>query len=162
MATTVSKKRNDLLAKLGADEIIDYHTQKIEDVLSDYDIVLDTLGAAVHEASYKILKKGGTLVSVLGIPDNETIAEFSSSFIVKLIAWRHNRKMNKQAARSGANYRHHLMYSDGGQLAEIAESIEAGKIRAVIDSTFPLDQLRAAFERSMTGRAQGKIVISID
>ena len=57
VATTASKKRNALLTELEADEIIDYHSQNVEDELSDYDIVLDTLGASVHDASYKTLKK---------------------------------------------------------------------------------------------------------
>jgi len=162
VATTASKKRNALLTELGADEIIDYHSQNIEDVLSDYDIVLDTLGANVHDASYKTLKKGGVLVTVLGIPDNETIAEYNANFVVKLVARLHNSKMHKHAAKYGAVYKHHLMYASGVQLALIAKLIEAGKIKAIIDSTYPLDHVQAAFERSMTGRAQGKIIITMD
>ncbi len=162
IATTASKKRNALLSELGANEIIDYHTQNIEDVLSDYDIVLDTLGPSVHTASYKTLKKGGVLVTVLGIPDNETIAEYGANFMVKIVARMHNKKMHKLAAKHGALYKHHLMYASGSQLAEIAKLIEAGKIKAIIDSTYPLDQVQAAFERSMTGRAQGKIIITMD
>lgn len=162
VATTASKKRNALLTELGADEIIDYHSQNIEDVLSDYDIVLDTLGADVHDASYKTLKKGGVLVTVLGIPDNETIAEYNANFVVKLVARLHNKKMRKLAAKHGATYKHHLMYASGSQLAQIAKLIEAGKIKAIIDSTYPLDHVQAAFERSMTGRAQGKIIITMD
>jgi len=162
VATTASKKRNDLLTELGADEIIDYHSKNIEDVLSDYDIVLDTLGTSVHDASYKTLKKGGTLVTVLGIPDNDTIAEYGANFIVKFVAKLHNSKMQKRAASYGAIYKHHLMYASGSQLAEIAKLIEAGKIKAIIDSTYPLDHVQAAFERSMTGRAQGKIIITMD
>ncbi|MCF6220568.1 MAG: zinc-binding dehydrogenase, partial [Robiginitomaculum sp.] len=57
-------------------------------------------------------------------------------------------------------YKHHLMYASGAQLAEIAKLIESGKIKAILDSTYPLDQVQAAFERSMTGRAQGKIIIT--
>ncbi len=162
VATTASQKRFALLKELGADVIIDYQSQKIEDELSGYDIVLDTLGEAVHEASYKVLKPGGVLVTVLGIPDNETVGEYTSGFIVKLVARLHNNKMEKQAKKHGAIYKHLLMYADGGQLSEIAALIEAGKIRAIIDSTFTLDQVQAAFERSKTGRSQGKIVVTID
>jgi NADPH:quinone reductase-like Zn-dependent oxidoreductase len=161
VATTASKKRNELLLGLGADEIIDYHSTKIEDVLSGYDIVLDTLGESVHEASYKTLKKGGVLVTVLGIPDNEVIADYGANFIIKIVAKLHNSKMRKSAAKYGASYKHHLMYASGTQLTEIAKLIEEGKIKAIIDSTYPLDQVQAAFARSMTGRAQGKIIITM-
>ena len=161
VATTASKKRNDLLLELGADEIIDYHSQNIEDVLQDYDIVLDTLGTDVHEASYQILKKGGVLVTVLGIPENDTLAEYHANFVVKLVARLHNRKMHKQAAKHGAVYKHHLMYASGEQLNQITQLIEAGKIKAIIDSTFALENVQAAFERSMAGHAQGKIVVTM-
>ncbi len=162
VATTASKKRKTLLTKLGADEIIDYHNQAVENVLSDFDIVLDTLGESVHKASYKTLKQGGVLVSVLGIPDNETVADYDANFIVKLVARLHNRKMHRQAAKYGAKYKHHLMYANGAQLVEITKLIEAKKIVAIIDSTFPLDQVQAAFARSITGRSQGKIIITMN
>ncbi len=162
VATTASKKRKALLAELGADEIIDYHSVNVEDVLNGYDIVLDTLGETAHAASYKTLRKGGVLVSVLGIPDNEVIADYGANFVVKFVAKLHNHKMQKRAASYGAVYKHHLMYAHGQQLADIAKLIEAGKIKAIIDSTFPLDQVAAAFERSMTGRAQGKIIVTMN
>ena len=162
VATTASKKRFQLLKALGADEIIDYRSEKFEDRLSDFDIVLDSLGSTVHEASYKVLKKGGVLVTILGIPDPDTVAEITSNPIIKLVArlsrWNNRRK----AAKHGAIYKHHWMVSNGAQLKEIAALIEAGKIRAVIDRTYPLDQVQQAFEYSQTGRAEGKIIITID
>jgi len=99
---------------------------------------------------------------VLGIPDNDTIAEYGANLVVKLVAGLHNSKMHKLATKHGAIYKHHLMYASGSQLTEIAKLIEAGKIKAIIDSTYPLDNVQAAFERSMTGRAQGKIIITMD
>lgn len=161
VATTASKKRFELLQELGADKIIDYHSQQIENELSDYDIVLDTLGDSVQEASYKTLKKGGILVSILGIPDPSTVAEYTSNIIVKLVSRFNQWKKQKQASKYGAEYKHLLMYADGKQLSEVAQLIEEGKIKAVIDSTFPLDKIIEAFQYSSTGRAQGKIIITM-
>jgi len=162
VATTASKKRFELLEALGADEIIDYHNERIEDKLSDFDIVLDSIGASVHDASYKTLKKGGVLVTILGIPEPETVAGSDANFVIKLVSrlslWNNQRK----AAKYGATFRHHWMEASGEQLKDIAALIEAEKIKAVIDSTFPLDQVQQAFEYSQTGRVEGKIVITIE
>lgn len=161
VATTASPKRHDFLKALGADQVIDYHTQKIEDVLEEFDIVLDTLGQDVHEASYKVLRSGGVLVSILGIPDTQAVKEYDPSMIVRLAAYLHNRKMQKRAAKHGAIYKHLLMYASGSQLQKIAQLVEEGKINPKIDSTFALDDIEAAFAKSRTGRAQGKIIVTI-
>jgi len=162
VATTASKKRNSLLTELGADEIIDYKTQQFEDVLTDYDLVFDTLGGSVQDASYKVLKRGGILVSVLGMPEVTRVKQLTSNVLIVLVSWFHNRKKKRQATKYGVTYKHHFMYSNGSQLEEIATLIDAGKIKAVIDSTYTLDQVAEAFERSMTGRVQGKVIITID
>lgn len=162
VATTASQKRHDFLRGLGADQIIDYHTEKIEDVLEDFDIVLDTLGESVHEASYKVLRPGGVLVSIIGIPDTETIKEYKPNLIVRLVSYLHNKKMQRKAAKHDAIYKHLLMYASGRQLAEIVQMVEEGKIKPNIDSSFPLDDINAAFEKSRSGRAQGKIIITIE
>jgi len=162
VATTASKKRFELLKELGADEIIDYTSEKFEDRLSDFDIVLDSLGSAVHETSYKVLKKGGVLVTILGIPDPEVVGELTSNPIIKLVARLNRWNNRRKAAKHGVVFKHHWMVSNGVQLKEITALIEAGRITAVIDKTYPLDQLQQAFEYSQTGRAQGKIIITID
>ncbi|PCJ22906.1 MAG: NADPH:quinone reductase [SAR86 cluster bacterium] len=161
VATTASKKRFVLLAELGADEIIDYQSQHIENELNGFDIVFNTLGDSVQEPSYKTLKKGGVLVNVLGIPEPLVVAQYTSNILVKLISHINQWRKEGLAAKYNAKYKHLLMYADGKQLREIADLIEAGKIRAIIDSTFPLAKVKEAFERSATGRAQGKIIIKI-
>src|SRR2546429_669308 len=62
VATTASASSFDLCRKLGADEVIDYHAQRFEEMLSDYDVVFDTLGGDVQKRSFSVLKRGGTLV----------------------------------------------------------------------------------------------------
>ena len=162
VATTASKPSFELLQRLGADKIIDYHTQNIEEELSNYDIVFDTLGSTVHTSSYKILKPGGILISILSILDPKTVSEYTSNVIVKLISKINEWKNQKHAARYDAIYKHHLMYADGGQLAKIAWLIDEKSLKAVIDSVFPLVKLKEDFEYSATGRAKGKIIISIE
>ncbi len=162
VATTASAKRVDMLTALGADEIIDYHTERVEDRLHDMDIVLDTLGPAVHAVSYKTLRKGGVLVSIQGLPDPATVARLGGGMAVGLLARLSHWRLRQKARRQGAVYMYHWMQENGAVLAQISELIEDGKIKAVIDSSFPLADVAKAFTRSASGRAGGKIVITIE
>ncbi len=161
VATTASAGRVEMLTALGADEIVDYRSERIEDRLSEMDIVLDTLGPAVRAASYKVLKKGGVLVSIQGMPDPETVARMGANPLIRLVARGSAWKQQRAAAKQGAVFKYHWMQESGAELAKIAALVEAGKIKAAIDSEFALKDVRAAFARSASGRVGGKIVIKI-
>ena len=137
VATTTSSKNADMVKDLGADLVIDYTSQKFEDVVSDYDLVIDTIGGDTLERSFKVLKKGGVLVSVKS-QDNDGLAE-----------------------KYGVRFEWFFMWPDGEMLAELAKLISDGTVKTVIDSTFPMNRSADAFDRLATGRAKGKIVVSI-
>jgi NADPH:quinone reductase-like Zn-dependent oxidoreductase len=65
---TASKDNLDFLKQLGADEAIDYRSQKFEDIARDVDVVLDTIGGDTQARSFGVLKNGGILVSIVGRP----------------------------------------------------------------------------------------------
>ncbi|MFS1511072.1 NADP-dependent oxidoreductase [Chengkuizengella sp. SCS-71B] len=139
VATTTSEKNVQLVKQLGADEVINYETTDFSEVLSDYDIVLDTLGGDIQEKSLKVLKDGGTLVA-LNQPPAENFGKeknIKASFI--------------------------FMQPNGEQLKEIGELIEANKIKPIIAEQFSLSEqgIRNAHELSESKRAKGKIVIKI-
>jgi len=161
VATTASQKRFDMLKTLGADEVVDYRNTRIEDELADMDIVLDTLGPKVREASYQALKKGGTLVSIQGMPDPETVAHMGANPIIRIIARMSQLKHQRIASKHDATFKYYWMRESGAELDKISALIEAGKIRAVIDSRFPLSDVQAAFARSASGQAGGKIIVTI-
>lgn len=73
VATTCSPRNADLVRDLGADVVIDYKTEAFDEVLSDYDIVFDMMGGETLNRSFKVLKRGGTLVSIKG-QDTENFA----------------------------------------------------------------------------------------
>ena len=71
-ATTVSTNDKQFVKEIGADEVIDYKTQNFEDVLSnDYDAVFDTVGGETYTRFFKVLKRGGIMVSMLEQPNQE-------------------------------------------------------------------------------------------
>ncbi len=64
VVTTASSGNFDLVKRLGADLVIDYKVQKFEDVLSDFDCVLDVMGGDYEARSVQVLKPGGHLLNV--------------------------------------------------------------------------------------------------
>jgi NADPH:quinone reductase-like Zn-dependent oxidoreductase len=75
VAATTSTENLAMVKALGADTVIDYRTEQFEDIVKDYDVVLDTLGGATRTKSYSVLKKGGYLISVIAPPDASGLAE---------------------------------------------------------------------------------------
>ena len=71
---TASAGNLDLVRRLGADEVIDYTAVRFEDVLRDLDVVFDTVGGEVTDRSWGVLRPGGMLVVIAGMPDTDTAA----------------------------------------------------------------------------------------
>lgn len=126
------------LHELGADEFIDYTKSAPEEILSDIDLVVDTLGGPTTGRFLRTLKQGGALFPVfLGFSDAA------------------------EAATRGITVSMTQVRSDGRQLSELARLFERGAIRVAIDSTFPLPDARKAHERAARGHIRGKIVLTV-
>ena len=76
VATTVSTDDKQFVKQLGADQIIDYKKENFEDVIHDYDAVLDTVGGETYVRSFKVLKRGGIIVSMLEQPNTELMTQY--------------------------------------------------------------------------------------
>jgi len=159
VATTTSARNVDLVRSLGADVVIDYGQQNFADVMQDYDAVLDTLGGDTLKRSFRILRRGGVVVTIVGPPDAAFGRERGLNaflvFALSLMSWTTHRR----ARARGVEYSFLLMNPDGIQLAEMAGLLEAGSLRPVIDKVFPFDQAKEALAYLETGRAKGKVVV---
>ncbi|MCD4557739.1 NADP-dependent oxidoreductase [Schaalia sp. lx-100] len=140
VATTVSTHDVEIARTLGADIVVDYRTQKYEDYVQNFDVVLDTLGGNETFRSMKVLKAGGTLVSVIGSPDTD-FADQLGKPIVKPLMWWAGRKERKAARQQGVTYKFLFMRASGQQLADITPAIESGAIRPLIAQSFPAEKL---------------------
>lgn len=134
---TASGRNEEFVKKLGADMIIDYTSKKFEDEVSGVDCVLDTQGGEVLNRSLRVLKKGGIVVSTLSEPSADDIARY------------------------GVRSSHVLARSDSRQLMQIAELIDAGVVRPIVETVLPLAEARRAHEMSQMGHVRGKIVLKI-
>ncbi len=161
VATTTSTTNVDLVKRLGADVVVDYKTQDFEDVLRDYDVVLNSQDGKTLEKSLRVLKRGGTLVSISGPPDPAFGEQIAAPAFVKLVMRLLSSAVRRKAQRLGIDYSFLFMKASGSQLREITRLVEAGAIRPVIDKVFPFEATNDAMAYVESGRAKGKVVITV-
>jgi len=134
---TASKRHHELLHSLGADEVIDYNEVDFSSVISGVDAVIDSMGGDVQIASWQCLKPGGILVSLFQPVDEQ------------------------QASALGLRAQFFFVQANATILAQIAELVDNGNLRPIIDSEYSLDNIAQAQLHSQTGHACGKIIVQV-
>lgn len=134
---TASHQNIDFLKRLGADEVIDYNMDDFETVLSDIDLVLDTIGGETQLKSIAVLREGGRLITTLA---PEFLAEAKAKK-VHLIGY---------VAQSIPN-----------QLIAIAKLIDNGKLKPIVEKVLPFTDAKKAQIESEAGHTRGKIVLQV-
>lgn len=161
VATTTSAANFELVRSLGADVVIDYRTQDFEDVLHDYDVVLNSQDGKTLGKSLRVLKGGAKLVSISGPPDPAFGRNIAAPAFVRLVMRLLSSGIRRRARGRGIDYSFVFMKADGGQLREITRLIEAGAIRPVVDKVFAFESTNEALAYAEAGHAKGKVVIKI-
>ena len=161
VATTTSAANFELVRSLGADVVIDYRTQDFEDVLHDYDVVLNSQDGKTLGKSLRVLKGGAKLVSISGPPDPAFGRNIAAPAFVRLVMRLLSSGIRRRARSRGIDYSFVFMKADGGQLREITRLIEAGAIRPVVDKVFAFESTNEALAYAEAGHAKGKVVIKI-
>lgn len=159
VTTTTSTKNIGLVQKLGADNIIDYTKQSYLEEGPKFDVVFDTLGGKYTLDSFKVLKKGGRVVSIAGDVDSITTKQLGLNRIIRFLLRLKAKKVTNAASKIGAKYRFLLMSPNGDQLKKLVELYESGSIKPVIDKTYKFDESIQALEYLSKGRAKGKVVV---
>ena len=161
VATTTSPANAALVKRLGADVVIDYKTQDFEDVLHDYDVVLNSQDGKTLEKSLRVLKAGGKLISISGPPDPDFAKDSGAPGFVKLVMRLLSAGIRRRARRRGIRFSFLFMRANGSQLRDITRLFDAGVIRPVMDRVFPFESTNEAMAYVETGRAKGKVVVKI-
>ncbi len=161
IATTTSAANATLVKHLGADVVVDYKTQDFGAVLRDYDVVLNSQDGKALDKSLRVLKRGGTLISVSGPPDPEFGAQIGAPRFVRWVMRILSAGVRRKARGRGLGYAFLFMKANGAQLQEIARLIEGGAIRPVLDKVFPFESTNEALDYVESGHAKGKVVIKI-
>ncbi|MFP2430064.1 NADP-dependent oxidoreductase [Enterobacter ludwigii] len=161
VGTTTSTANIDWVSRLGADEVVDYKKQEFEKVLSGYDIVLGTIRGDAIEKSTQILKPGGKIVSLIGPLDAAFARERHLNVFLRFVLGLMSRKIMRLSKKRGLTYSFLFVRPDGSQLSQIAELMDAQRIKPVIDNVFPFAETGDAFAYLARGHAKGKVVVKI-
>lgn len=161
VATTASEKSFEMLKKLGADVLIDYKKDDFENILKEYDSVLNSQDTNTLEKSLRIVKPGGKVISISGPPTPDFAKAIGAPWFVKIILALISSGIRKKATKLGVNYSFLFMRADGAQLSQITSLIESGIIKPVLDKTFPFEQANDALGYVESGRAKGKVVVRV-
>ncbi len=153
--TTTSTTNVAWVKDLGADRVIDYKTEDYKTIVTDADIVFDTLGRHYTLEAFEVIKQGGKVVSVVGPMDEDSANAFG------MADYKLPKELTKGINEKEASYKFIFMHPNGAHLGEIKLLIEDEKIKPVIDKVYPFDESIEAFIHLASGRAKGKIVIKI-
>lgn len=137
VVATASAKNHKYVISLGADSFIDYRTTRFEDLASDMDVVLDTIGGDTLLRSFQTLRKGGTLVSTVEEPPAD------------------------KAAAMEVRGKTFMAQTRADELAQLAALVDSGHLRPAVETVLPLSEARRAHELSQSGHTRGKIVLKV-
>ncbi len=134
-----ASKNIEFLRELHVDQIIDYSKTPFEDVISPVDVVLDTIGGETQQRSWKVLKPGGILVSVIQAPSQETADSF--------------------------DVRQAMVFSTppiGKTLTEVAGLVDAGKLKPTVSTILPLSEIAKVHAMIEEKHVRGKLVLQVN
>ena len=134
---TASQAKHAFLRELGTDEVLDYSAVRFEDKIRDVNVVLDTVGGDTLDRSWGVLRRGGALVTVAG----DVSKEKETKYGVRAVSF--------------------LVQPNRIQLTKIAQLIDAGTVRPIVEAVFPLSRAREAYERGLLGHNRGKLVLQV-
>jgi alcohol dehydrogenase len=162
VATTASPRGEALVKRLGADQVVDYTRERFEDKLAGYDCAFDLLGGDTLARLWPVIKPGGKVVSIAGMPEPVTARkDLGRGWPLAALFWVASFSIRRRAARQGVSYRYLFMHPSGADLAMLASLIETKQLEVVIDKVFPLEQAKAAMAYLEAGRAKGKVVLEM-
>lgn len=137
VCTTVSSHDVEFVRSLGADEVVDYKTERFEEKVHDVDLVFDLVAGDTQERSWAVLKDGGTMISTLAKPSEAKAREHHAL---------------------ATNY---VAHPDGAELAEIRSLIDSGQVKPYVLATYPLDHAAEAQQRLEREHPHGKVVLQV-
>lgn len=117
--------------------MIDYQTQNFEDTLHDYDSVFDTIGAETYRRSFKVLKKGGIIDSMLEQPNSELMNQYGIKALFQFT------QVNRE------------------RLTKLAQWVDQNNIRVNVEKTFLLDEAGKALDYQKDVHPRGKVVLTV-
>ncbi len=136
VATTALAEAAGYVKGLGADVVIDFQKEAFDKVLSGYDFVFDTVAGETYKRSFAVLKRGGTIVSMLEQPAAELAAQYGVTALFQMT--------QVTTARLNA----------------VAELVNKGVIKVHVERVYPVEHVKDAFLARESGKVRGKVVLT--
>jgi len=160
--TNGSGENEERVRKLGAEKFIDYRKENYADVLSGVDHVLDTLGDRELPNEFKVLKEGGSLVSLRGMPNGRFARRSGMPLFKRLLFQAAGRKYDRMAAAKKQTYDFLFVHEDGSQLDRIGRLFDKEHpLETSIDTVFTLEEINEALAKVKQGKSKGKTIITV-
>ncbi|MEJ2564696.1 MAG: NADP-dependent oxidoreductase [Gammaproteobacteria bacterium] len=134
---TASRDVFSYLQSLGADQLIDYKSERFENRVKDVDTVIDLVGGDALARSYGIVRKNGLVVTTVGPADEAA------------------------ARKHGIRVTQFLMRRRGDELEQISRFMEVGSVNPHISKILPLSEAKAAENICQFGHPHGKVILHV-
>jgi NADPH:quinone reductase-like Zn-dependent oxidoreductase len=139
---TTSTRYAALARELGADEVVDYTTQRFEEAVRDLDVVFDTVGGETLERSWAVLSPGGVLISIVAPPPDSVARRRATALGIRGIFF--------------------VVAPKQAQLVELGQLLDAGHIRPIVADVYSLERAGEAYTRGQEQHQPGKVVLRVD
>jgi NADPH:quinone reductase-like Zn-dependent oxidoreductase len=160
VVSSTSRKNLEFVKGLGADEVVDYQLKDFSPE-KKMDMVFDTLGQGFHRQAFRLLRRGGTLLSIVGPPTQAAARRFELGphlifGCLMLSAWTH-----LQAQVRHTRYRFLAAEPNREQLEALARFLDNRLIRPVVDRVYSFDETPAALAHVESRHARGKVIVRV-
>ena len=163
VSVTCSPAGQSLAESLGADHVIDYTQQDFASVGQKFDCVFDLVGGETLTKSFHVVKPGGKIVSIAGVPEPVTARkDLGRGLGLRMMFWLLSYRMRSLARQHRVSYRYYFMHGSGEDLDELVRLIDQQKLRVVVDRLFAFAQIQEAFAYLEQGHAKGKIIVVME
>ena len=160
--TNGSGDNEERVRKLGAERFIDYRKENYADVLSDVDHVLDTLGDRELPNEFRVLKEGGNLVFLRGLPNGRFARRNGMPLFKRLLFQLAGSKYDRMAAAKKQTYDFLFVHEDGSQLDRIGRLFDKEhSLETSIDTVYDLEEINKALTKVKQGKSKGKTIITV-
>ncbi|EEU36592.1 uncharacterized protein NECHADRAFT_97186 [Fusarium vanettenii 77-13-4] len=142
-----STQHHSALMKLGASEVADYNTKNWERLISDVDVVFDTVGGDILAKTWETVKENGVIVTVGDPPPPWA---FGRGTAVESIG------------NPGVRYLHFIVSANAERLRKASEMIDSGRIKALAVKAFPFQEAEQAWLHAQQRNRGHKVVIEFE
>ncbi|MBD5429224.1 NADP-dependent oxidoreductase [Lactobacillus sp.] len=158
--TSGSSSKREYVEKLGVTKFIDYKKEDYTKVISNVDLVIDTVGESEIFKELSILKEGGKIVSLRAMPNAAFAKSMGMGIFKQMLFAVAAHKIEKVAKKKKQTYNFIFVEANGSQLAQASKILDKSNIHPALGEIYPLSKANDALNAVARGKNRGKILIN--